>query len=352
MGSRSLGRLALLLALGAAPACAVAEERPATAPPVLSLLALGDTGEPPEMWSELDPQTAVAEAMVAADRAAPVDGVVLLGDNFYPEGLKESDVKERLRQNVVRPYCHFLALTPRGEGSLSEACRAPAAARNPVPLFVVLGNHDYKEKESPLLQRKLVPEYIASWRMPRGQAEVHELGEGVSLVLLNSMEVVHGESAQAFARQVARSKGPFRIVAAHHPLADPGHGFDRDYARDVAAALEEAGVPVQLALAGHEHNLQVLETPDLPRLHVVAGSGSDTRELSETGAQRHFASDSLGFARVDLVRDEPGSERLVVTLYEVASPTPLHPNEPVAAARFAVDREGGVTELPVERVDD
>jgi hypothetical protein len=348
MGFRRLGCLALLLALGVASACPVARDRAKTPPAVLSLLALGDTGEPPELWSELDPQTAVAEAMVTADRAHPVDALVLLGDNFYPEGLKESDVKERLRQNVVRPYCHFLALTPRGEGSLSEACRVPEAARHPLPLYVVLGNHDYKEKESPLLQRKLVPEYIESWRMPRGQAEVHELGEGVSLVLLNSMEVVLGESAQAFARQVARAKGPFRIVAAHHPLADPGHGFDRDYAREVASALREAGVPVQLALAGHEHNLQVLEATALPRLHVVAGSGSDRRELSPTEARRRFASDSLGFVRVDLVRGEPGAERLVVTVYEVAPPAPLRPNEPRAAARFAVDVEGRVEELSLD----
>jgi hypothetical protein len=308
---------------------------------------VGDTGSPPELWRELDPQTAVAEAMVAADRAAPVDGVVLLGDNFYPEGLKEDEVKDRLRQNVVRPYCHFLRLTTRGEGSLSEACREPEAARNPVPLFAVLGNHDYKEKESPLLQRKLVPEYIESWRMPRGQAEVHELGEGVSLVLLNSMEIVHGESARGLAQQIQRARGPFRVVAAHHPLADPGRGFDRDYAREVAAAIAEAGVPVQLFLSGHEHNLQVLETKALPRLHVVAGSGSDTRVVSDTEARRRFASESLGFARVDLVRGGEDGERLVVTVYEVPAPAPLRSSAPRPAARFSVDPAGRVRELPV-----
>src|SRR3990172_6165237 len=106
--------------------------------------------------------------MAAEDRSAPVDGLLLLGDNFYPDGLSERELEDRLRENVVGPYCRFVALTPRGEASLRATCPEPAALRHPVPIYAVLGNEDYDLRESPALQRERIPEYVPNWRMPRG----------------------------------------------------------------------------------------------------------------------------------------------------------------------------------------
>ncbi len=311
---------------------------------VLSLLAVGDTGQPiGGPLAALRPQYRVAAGLEAEDARAAVDGIVLLGDNFYPDGLEDDELKDRLRANVVRPYCRFLAFTSRGRGSLEEDCAIPEASRHPVPIYAVLGNHDYGERESPKLQKEVVPDYIESWRMP-DRVEVHELPGGVSLIPYQSMPIVEGRNAGAIAEALRRAKGPFRILAAHHPIADPGQGHVRGYERRVREAIARAGVRVHLHLGGHEHNLQALagEGSNDAALHVVAGSGSDTRKVSRTDRERLFGEQAYGFARIDRIGGDAGP-RLEVTLFGVG---PAPGVAPEARARFQVDPEGGVRRLP------
>lgn len=339
-------RNALLLVAAASAVlflAALALRVPAPAPRVaaLSLLAVGDTGQPiGGLLAALRPQYQVARALVAEDQRAIIDGLILLGDNFYPDGLEGDDLKDRLRQNIVAPYCRFLRFTSRGRGSLEGQCGVPEAVRHPVPLIAVLGNHDYGERESPKLQKEVVPEYIASWRMP-DRAEVIELAGGVSLIPFQSVPIVRGKGTGELVRALQRSKGPWRILAAHHPIADPGNGHAAGYARKVRAAIARAGVPVHLFLAGHEHNLQAIAGEggrDDAALHVVAGSGSTTRPVSSTERKRLFAVEALGFARVDVEQ-----ARLVVTLFRVPR-IPGASAEP--AARFEIDSDGGILRQP------
>lgn len=321
---------------------------PAPAPPedtALSLLAVGDTGEPPSEPEYTDPMRRVAGALAAEDARSPVDGLVLLGDNFYPDGLHSAELERRLRENVVGPYCRFIALTPRGAGSLGAACPA-SEALNPVPLYVVLGNHDYGAEGSPALQREVVPGYVATWRMPRGPVEVHELPGGVSLVLLDSNPAAFEGAAQEIEAALAGARGPWRIVAAHHPMLPADEKHDAAYERSMRGILERAGARVQLFLSGHEHNLQLLSgEPPAPALLVVAGGGSGVRSLPkderlERG--RLYGAASLGFARVDL-RAGP-TAALVVTLVEVSeSPWPRRARR---AARYEVSLDGAVRALP------
>jgi hypothetical protein len=349
--ARGLAALAALLwLLAGAPACRDAgapEGRPAAA---LSLWALGDTGEPPAPWPQRNPQEAVAEALERRDRAAPAHGVVLLGDNFYPDGLREREFKDRLRANIVSPYCRFLRLTPRGRGSLADSCQRRSSPREDVQILAVLGNHDYGERESPMLQSRRIPEYIANWRMPRGEVLLVELPGSVSLVLLQSQPIVERRATtDALSKQLAKARGRWRIVAAHHPVLDPGRGYDEPYAHAVRAAFEAAGEPVHLFLAGHEHNLQVLEgEAPLPALQVVSGAGSDVREVSETRARRRFALASFGFARVDVWDgDDP---RLEVTLYAVRPPRLgglLGRGAARVVSRWVLGPDGQVAPLPL-----
>ncbi len=333
-------RLALAALLLTACGQAAGGEDPTAA---FSLLAVGDTGKPAESLSLLDPERAVAAAMAREDERSPIDAIVLLGDNFYPEGLEKGEVKERLRANVVGPFCRFIELTPRGAGSLRDACPA-AEALHPVPLFAVLGNHDYGEPESPELQRRLVPEYVAGWHVPEGRAEVRELRGGVSLILLDTNRLARDDEDEGAARAIARSRGPWRVVAAHHPMVPAGGSRDLRFERRMRRLLERAGVPIHLYLAGHEHNLQAFVGARGVALQLVAGGGSDVRELGEGDPSRRFGSASLGFARVDVVRGrEP---RLIAALLEV--PAPPLPARARAAARFSVAPDGAVRELPLD----
>jgi hypothetical protein len=101
---------------------------------------------------------------------------------------------------------------------------------------------------------------------------------------------------------------------------------------------------VHLHLGGHEHNLQALagKGADDAALHVVAGSGSDTREVSDTGRKRLFGEEAFGFARIDRMGTD-AEPRLDVTLFRVG----LNPvSDPEARARFEVDVRGEVRRLP------
>jgi len=322
-------------------------------PPQFSLLAVGDTGAAPDDPDGHRTQLAVAAAMASSDRANPVHALVLLGDNFYPAGLLRADLAARLRANVVRPYCRFLQLAGPRAAEVAEACGVPAEARHPVPLFAALGNHDYGSPESPALQREAPHLFLANWHMPFGAAAVYELGAGVSLVVVQSDPIFEGADGAPLAEALRVSRGPWRILAAHHPIANRDRGSETErharYRRVVLEAVAAADVPVHLVLAGHEHNLQVLamDSP-APPLHVIAGSGSEARSLHGPDPRRKAGFKMPGFARVDLVGDGLGDgeeARLVASLYGLPRfPRRLVSDRPRLVARWSVDRAGRVAE--------
>jgi len=306
-----------------------------------SLIAVGDTGTPASAVSRRDPQRVVARALEDADREAPVTGLLLLGDNFYPDGLKERKFKDRVRENLVAPYCRFLHLTGRGRGSMEDDCPVAEDERRQVPFYAVLGNHDYGQRESPMLQRDRIPEYVKNWTMPEGQAALHELPGGVSLILFDSVQIVRGEGPSQVADALKRSKGPWRILAAHHPIADAGDGFEERYAQRLRGVIADAGQPVHLFLAGHVHSLQALTGAGTgAALHVIAGSGSNPKELADAGDQRRFAASELGFARIDL-EERAGEDVLIVSLITV-EPTLLGSARSQQASRFVISQAGEV----------
>lgn len=342
--------LAALLAL----ACGSGDLRPADPPAKgelrASLLAVGDTGRR-EGWlpSRLD---RVAAGLAAVAEQRPVDAVVVLGDNFYPRGLESDELVERVRTNVVGPLCRFVDLSAPRSPEVADACELPEARRHRVPIFAVLGNHDYRDDASPALQTREVPRFVANWAMPAGPVEVHAVGAGVSLVLLQSMPMVeHPEGLAALARALREAPGPWRIVAAHHPVvatkAEPNE-FEARYLVAARRAIAESGVPVQLVLGGHHHSLQILrvEGSRMPT-QVVSGAGS--RSVDDVLAQPalDFASDHNGFVRVDLVEDE--EERLVVSFYATRPPW-LPPAAPQLEARWSIDRDGVARELETSPV--
>jgi hypothetical protein len=314
-----------------------------------SFLAVGDTGIPPQFGSRLlSTQIAVARGMEAEDRRAPVDAFVLLGDNFYYKGLEESELVLRVRENVVRPYCRFLSLTAPRSNEVASACETPPQERRSVPFHVVLGNHDYELSDSPALEAQAVPRFVANWRLAVRPVEVIGLAPGVDLVLFDSESLVEGADPLPLRTALAATRGPWRILAAHHPIAR-GDGLEEGaasqeklYSDEIQKLVADVGLPVQLFLAGHVHNLQVLEeAPPAPALNVIAGAGSRPRPVRGESPHRRFALAEPGFARVDLVT-VAGEERLVASLYTTRSLPLLACRAPALVARFSVDLAGRV----------
>lgn len=319
----------------------------AAPPEAFSIFALGDTGRPVHWPAAARGQLAVARGMERVDRRRAIDALVLLGDNFYFRGLTEPELVERIRGNLVHPYCRFLALTAPRSVEVESACSTPTAERRPIPVLAVLGNHDIVSAESGRLQAREIPKFIANWRLPDAVAEVVELAPDVSLILFDSNRLIAEPDPAPLRDAIRRARGPWRVLVAHHPIGtsrDDGYslasGFGR-YGEWVRRAVAAAGVPVTLMLAAHEHNLQLLELPPPgPALEVVAGGGGSAVAVDSSSEARRFAVPSLGFARLDF--PEHASERVFVSLFATSRTRALIGLPPERVARWSVDLSGDV----------
>jgi hypothetical protein len=334
---------------------ACADEKPNDAEEARwSLIATGDTGRTSTLASLFEGQLSVARSMTEEAQRHPVDDLVLLGDNFYWHGLAREHLVERIRTNLVGPYCYFLDLRGPRSSEVEDACEISAAARSPVGFFAVLGNHDIESRESIDLQRDVIPDFLPGWHMSRTLAQVYEVAPGVSLILFESELAIDDKDAikRALLDALSDSRGPWRILATHRPIATDDDGFPPvgGYPGFVREAIAESGRSVQLVLAGHHHSLQVFEvTSPTPSLHIGIGSGSRAAPpLAQNHPDARFGALELGFARVDLVGHGDAEERLSVRLFAA-------PRWPWLAlfqsyrlrAHFEVDRLGQVIEQTV-----
>lgn len=326
--------LLLALALGCGPGIPEPEgER------TFSLLAVGDTG------AELDGGDPlyldVAEAIAAEDAARPADALALLGDNFYPSGLRADELVERVSGNLVGPYCRFVAAGGPRWPEVSAACPETRRRTPAPPIYAVLGNHDHYTKGSAALQREAVPLFVANWTLPVEEAQAYEAAPGVSLILIDSMDMDSESDGAKLAAALRAAAGPWRILIAHAPLVpiEGEHDYFVGHRDLVTRVLAETKIPVQLVVSGHDHNLQIttLPTPG-PALGAIAGGGCCPREVRTHGPSVRFARRAAGFARVDrLLRD--GRERLAVSLFEVPERA-LGPKHARRVAVWSVDLEG------------
>jgi hypothetical protein len=281
-------------------------------------------------------------------RREPVDALALLGDNFYDAGLIASEMVARLRTNLVRPYCHFLALNGPRSAEIEAACPLPAAARRPVPILAVLGNHDLESPESAHLQRHVVPDFLPGWTMSEQLARVVEVAPGVSIVLFESEIAIDDRPAlrAALVDALERAQGPWRIVLTHRPVAtdELGHPPVGGYPMWMRKAIAETGRAVQLVVSGHHHDLEAYAV-ESPTALLQIGVGSGSRARSDPVVPHpalRFAALELGFARIDLVGQAP-DDRLAVSLYSVPSwPWLARLRGYRLRARFEVDRSGRV----------
>jgi hypothetical protein len=317
--------------------------------PLVSLLAVGDTGAVPGWLAFASRQRAVGAALASEDARSPVDALLLLGDFFYDDGLRERELAARVRANVVAPYCRFVDLTGPRSAEVSGACAGVGAPARTRPIYAVLGNHDVTTDESRRLVLDAIAPFIANWRLSGEPASWVALAPRVSLVLFDSNRLQNGGDLAPLRDALRAAPGPWRILAAHHPIGTrSASGRADEYTDDVRAAVRDAGVPVQLMLAGHEHNLQVVAQGDRgPRLVVVSGAGSRPREVNTKARSRLFSFDDLGFVRVDLFGAGEW-ERLQVTLFASARWSSLLGFPPEVLGRWSLAVDGAIAVEPLE----
>jgi tartrate-resistant acid phosphatase type 5 len=257
-------------------------------PSAVSMIALGDQGS-----GDLQ-QWRVGQAMErVAARDGRLDMVVLLGDNFYGKPLTSThDLGWQMKFERVY-WGQWLSH---------------------VPFYAVLGNHDYPVSQKFELEYGQQRKGSGRWQMP-SNFYVKDFGNVDGRPLVRMVFLDTSAPRESFQRQIDlldqafQQPGPapvWRIAAAHHPVRNHGqHGEDGELVNLLLPALERNKVDV--FLAGHDHNQQLLLRAAEPAWVVSGAGGQKLYALGAAGLDTSFATAHAGFAKLDL---NPGQLRL------------------------------------------
>jgi tartrate-resistant acid phosphatase type 5 len=252
------------------PAFALPPVDPAVA--CLRFYAVGDTG------SGNAQQAAVASSMARLQQRLPASLVLLLGDNFYPRGVR-STADPSWQSRFERIY---------DPGVLD------------IPFYAVLGNHDYRGDEDAQV-RYAVEHPDSRWKMPeRYYSFLRDLSDGtrVEFFAIDTNTIKTDDVQLAWLHSaLAASTADWKIVFGHHVLYSNGHyGNDRRLIARLEGVFFRYGV--NLYLAGHEHDLQILQ-PVAGVHYLVSGAGSRVRS-TRCLANTVYAASLPGFMAVEV----------------------------------------------------
>jgi hypothetical protein len=205
----------------------------------LALVALGDFGESAEGRN-----IEVAEALRAylAERRVEPSGVLLLGDNFYPNGLIGADTG-------CAPWT-TTAPDAAIRAQLAEVVAPFDFLRGRAPFWLIAGNHDHA---CPRLGGLANQAQVDRWLHPRAAwGDAWSLVQGMPrqlvdstllrLVAIDSEPMIQNASMRAASAAelealLARRPAQWTIVAGHHPLYSNGEQNGAGAAGALAKAL-------------------------------------------------------------------------------------------------------------------
>jgi len=214
---------------------------------VIRLAALGDVRS-----CDLN-QLAIASATYGIHERAPLDGVILLGDNMN----LQRNPSQAFEECFEMPYSSLL-----DDG---------------VPFYAVLGNHDRHGG------REEFQTHHALLNMNGKRYYSKVFGDGMVEVFFLDSNTMKGTIMRQDVLQIAwlkrslrRSDAHWKIIAMHHPLYATAKKHPSDPVR--AKVLEPIFVEfgVNLVLSGHNHIYERLHPID--GIHyITAGSGGELR---------------------------------------------------------------------------
>ena len=283
--------------------------------PVLRFIVTGDAGAS---------HSAIREGMLAVSRRTHLDGILLVGDNFYPCGV--SGLSDPQWTKITE---HF--------------------GPTHLPIYPILGNHDYGDQQehrdgsysacgNPDAGSEIkATGKVRDWHFPARHYVMHSpLAEFVMLdtqpVALAFAKPVSGSSTAA--EEVAWLTGTldkpstarWRIVAGHHTIYSSGmHGRTNDPTQQRMRALLPLlrNDHVDLYICGHDHDLELIGDlhPSGEPLFLISGAGSGTDVMKPRKAAGEPPTiwsplpgkPTLGFAVLEIASNE-----LSITFYDKA----------------------------------
>lgn len=246
--------------------------------PATRFFGLGDSG------TGSPHQHRVGSAIRDKCAAAGCDFGILLGDNFYPDGV-ESAEDPQSSTKFEQPYADLLAAG--------------------IPFRAVLGNHDYADGRdfSRGAHQIAYGQGHPLWLMPA----THYVFEDARalFVALDTTALDAGrpraeaEQARMVEQAAAANSRPWLIAVGHHPFAS--NGTNGNARGRLERFLSSQICPrADLYLSGHDHNLQVLSVPSCRALLAISGGGGYATYALPGGQAALFQSQALGFAYVSV----------------------------------------------------
>ena len=249
----------------------------------ITFFALGDQG------SGSYRQHAVAwilERACQADRT--VNFTLLLGDNFYKEGV--SSVDDPL-------WDEFFEFVYDGPCLMS------------MPFYAMLGNHDHMGNAQAQVDYSEQGLGTGRWMMP-GMSYRKDFGTVEEQVLMRLFVIDTALPLEPQLAEIehARDSAVWTVVASHHTI----RSFDEVYG-DNELLLEQmhglSDLGVDLYISGHAHNLQLIGKEGEP-IYLVSGAGGKkpyglTQHIDQVSTNepyveklQFYARASLGFTKV------------------------------------------------------
>lgn len=258
----------------------------------LNFIAMGDWGRDGE-----PAQRAVARAMADVAKAIDADFLLVLGDNFYPNGV-QSVSDPQWRRSLEDVY----TMHPLN-----------------VDWYVALGNHDYRGDPVAQLEYAKVSR---RWRMPSRYYSVTKRLEDVpgtvtaQFLIIDTSPFIQAYRLESekysvagtdtaaqrrwIDRTLAASTARWKFIVGHHHVYSAG-------GRPVMADMEGLLLPlmkkhrVAAYLSGHEHHLEHAITADGVHL-LISGAASEGDSVNAT-ARTRFAASGPGFLALSLGAD-------------------------------------------------
>jgi predicted phosphodiesterase len=243
----------------------------------LQVIALGDTGTGNE------DQLKVADGMAKVCDQAGCDFVLLLGDNFYPNG-----VKSILDKQFYTKFEHVYKKIKK-------------------PFFAVLGNHDVKQNAFAQTMYSLRSDY---WRMPNYEysfkaspARFYGLNTNCPFFFERLRNKLNRDEEELKANA---NKFPWTIAFGHHSVYSNGSHGDTDViTRNYWNWILDGRI--DLYLAGHNHHLSLMQYGETSTEYVISGAGgkhyrtnSEREKTNTSEASSIFTYNDTGFVWLDI----------------------------------------------------